>query len=174
MAYYPGVDRSVTGTNAGPYTGGPAIWKRLTAKSFWNGSCLIYTGSPSTKYGRTSIGKNRPNLYVHRIIWELINGPIPLGFDICHICDVPRCFYPPHLFLGTRSDNMRDCQRKGRWNEGSRGSKGEKNGRAILTMEQVKEIRILKDSGDTYKNLGLIFGVSESNIEHIVKRKLWA
>lgn len=34
MAYYPGVDRSVTGTNAGPYTGGPAKTVLHTTEGF--------------------------------------------------------------------------------------------------------------------------------------------
>lgn len=40
MAYYPGVDRSVTGTNAGPYTGGPAKTVLHTTESGLGSSAI--------------------------------------------------------------------------------------------------------------------------------------
>lgn len=173
MAFYPKADLSVKGTNSGTYTGGPSkgVWERLISKSVWNGACLIYTGSPSTKYGRTSIGRSRPNLYVHRVSWELIHGSIPQGFDVCHTCDNPRCFYPPHLFIGTRSENMQDCKKKGRWNKNSRGSKGMNNGRAVLTDEQVNELRILRDSGWTHRELSSYFNIGETQVGRLVRKE---
>lgn len=32
----------------------------------------------------------------------------------CHHCDTPPCINPDHLFEGTRADNVRDAQLKGR------------------------------------------------------------
>jgi len=43
-----------------------------------------------------------------------------LGFDlkstlkVLHRCDNPPCFNPKHIFIGTQSDNMRDCVSKKR------------------------------------------------------------
>jgi hypothetical protein len=39
---------------------------------------------------------------------------VPKGRDVCHTCDVTLCVNPDHLFIGTRKQNMRDAQRKGR------------------------------------------------------------
>jgi hypothetical protein len=50
----------------------------------------------------------------NRIAWELLRGPIPEGMEVCHACDVTACCNPNHLFLGTKSDNMRDMHSKGR------------------------------------------------------------
>jgi hypothetical protein len=58
-------------------------------------------------------GKKRP-CYSHRIAWELTFGAIPDGLCVLHACDVSLCCNPNHLFLGTQTDNMHDCHRKGR------------------------------------------------------------
>ena len=39
---------------------------------------------------------------------------VQAGFDACHTCDNTFCVNPDHLFVGTRKDNMRDAQAKGR------------------------------------------------------------
>ena len=49
-----------------------------------------------------------------RFIWQMVNGPIPAGYCICHRCDMPWCVNPKHLFCGTYKDNSQDARRKGR------------------------------------------------------------
>lgn len=52
---------------------------------------------------------------VHRVAWEVVNGPIPGGLYILHKCDNPACFRPDHLSMGTQADNMRDAIKKARF-----------------------------------------------------------
>ncbi len=50
----------------------------------------------------------------HRISWVINKGRDPGDLLVCHRCDNPSCVNPKHLFIGTNSDNMLDCSRKGR------------------------------------------------------------
>lgn len=92
----------------------PSVADRLTSRLLRKpNGCLEWTGSTNEAgYGRISIdGKT---LRVHRLAWELANGPIPEGIVVCHTCDRPPCCDVTHLFLGTQIENIADMDIKER------------------------------------------------------------
>jgi hypothetical protein len=50
-------------------------------------------------------------------VWACLgwkSDTIPPGTAVCHICDVPRCANPDHLWIGDDSENAKDAYHKGR------------------------------------------------------------
>lgn len=88
------------------------FWSKVDVRS--DDECWPWTKAHSKKgYGRFKlngklVGSNRLALAIN------LGLEIEEIEDCCHICDNPPCVNPKHLFMGTRSDNMRDCAKKGR------------------------------------------------------------
>lgn len=138
------------------------FWKRVNKTD----NCWLWTGSlQQSNYGQFWTGDYQTT--AHRFSWEIHNGNIPKGYDICHVCDVKICVNPEHLFLGTRLDNMKDCINKGRT------AKGEKHGKSKLTNNQVKQIRQLAISGLSQRAIASQFSVSQPEIGCIIRNEIW-
>lgn len=71
-----------------------------------NGSCVEFTGTRSRKgYGMVWLdGRMRP---AHRVMYELMVGPIPDGLVVDHLCRNHRCVNPGHLEPVTVAENQR-------------------------------------------------------------------
>jgi len=135
--------------------------------------CWLYLGARLPRgYGIIGAGGKRKKIYAHRAAWIVWRGPIPEGMHVCHRCDNPPCCNPDHLFLGTRSDNMRDCVQKNRLNVGDR--RGTNNGRAKLSEEQVREIReCYAKGGVSQSQLAAKFNIWQTHISRIIRRQAW-
>lgn len=68
-------------------------------------SCWNWTGSTSTVgYGQLRVAGRI--LWAHRMSYERVNGPIPAGMQIDHICHNRLCVNPDHLRVATKKQNM--------------------------------------------------------------------
>lgn len=88
-------------------------------------SCWLWQKSRFPNgYGQVQF-RHRP-YGIHVLAYAAFKGDVPEfnRFDlnslcVLHSCDVPHCCNPDHLWLGTRTENIRDRDQKGRQNAGT-------------------------------------------------------
>ena len=79
-----------------------------------NGCWEWNRGRDGNNYGRINVeGHYRGSHRVAAHVWLGFDLASPL--EVLHKCDNPPCINPDHLFIGTQSDNLKDCVAKGRW-----------------------------------------------------------
>lgn len=75
-----------------------------------NGCWIWNSGLDAHGYGQincpTENGKRHPPLKAHRVIYELLKEPIPVGLEIDHLCRNRRCVNPDHMEPVTRAENV--------------------------------------------------------------------
>jgi hypothetical protein len=151
-----------------------------TERRFWEkvgkgeqpGDCWLWTAATSGHmgYGNLYHSCSRNLRGAHRYSWGLHHGVIPEGLHVLHKCDVPTCVNPEHLFLGTNDDNLRDKLAKGR----ASCLKGEANGRAKLSEQDVRVIRERYASGESQQRIADDYGVDQTAVGFIVRRVHWS
>lgn len=136
--------------------------------------CWEWTGaSQKSGHGHFSIhhtGDSKP----HRIAYRLAFGDIPSTLCVCHACDNPPCCNPRHLWLGTKAENNRDSQSKGRGvRHGpttTKRARGIANAKSKMTPEIVRQI-ILSDKNQL--ELSKQFGVTQTTIRNVRSGLNW-
>lgn len=142
--------------------------------------CWLWTksGLGHMDYGQTSypgLDYHR-NLLVHRVAaWLWLGFDLDSHMCVLHRCDVPRCFNPAHLFVGTRADNQRDMKEKGRAR--CVPHQGEQNSHHKLTDAIVREMRRRADACDhargIYSILAREHGVTPQLARGVCLRHKW-
>lgn len=142
------------------------LWSKCAKRK--NG-CWEWVGTKDKNgYGKTKA--NGKTIKPHRISYAIANGDFDQSFYVCHKCDNPSCINPDHLFLGTNSDNQKDCVRKGR----KPNRDGENHPLAILSDSDVLQIRArYKRRVVTAIMLAKEYGVSRQQVLRIIHGHRW-
>lgn len=108
---------------------------------------------------------------VHRLVLLTFGPPMPfVGALALHKDDDPNNNHISNLYWGTSKQNRADAMRSGR----AYIPKGEENGKAILTAEQVAAIKAFPRTYGYRNVLAARYGVSVATIKDIIAGRSWA
>jgi len=134
--------------------------------------CWEFTGHLEPNgYGRISFKGELQ--YAHRLAAQIIHAAgraLATEDIVCHVCDNPRCFNPDHLVIADNQSNSDDKHAKGRAPDLS----GERNGRARLTHDQVRELRERMAAGAAVSQLSSEYGIPASTLRKIRSGATWS
>ena len=105
---------------------------------------------------------------IHRLILEVFVGPCPDGMEACHNDGSRTNNAVSNLRWDTRAANHADKNTHGTM------LRGTKHPGCKLTAEQVVEIRRRYAAGEYQWSIASSFGVSQTNVGLIVRRKTWS
>lgn len=158
------------------------FWKRYWTKVKRTGDCLEWQGAFNAKVPRCD-WKGSEGVCVRRIVYRLSVGELSDSELVFTTCGNNRCVRQSHLKRGTKEDaqvKLANTKATGDRN-GSRlypdrrpHFRGSTNQQSKLTEDQVRQIRnIYEQEHCSRRTLAQRFGVSDSLICMILKRKLW-
>ena len=70
------------------------LWARVDKDP---GPCWLWTGATTVGYGSIRCRETGRALYTHRVAYEDLVGPIPVGLHLDHLCRNKLCCNPEHL-----------------------------------------------------------------------------
>ena len=107
------------------------------------------------------LGKYCRGIPVHQLVLLAFQGWPPVGMEAMHLNGNPKDNRPENLKYGTHSENMTDMYRLGK-------------GPLKLTPEDVRQIRFGLFCGWSPRELAAVYGVSDSCIRRVGKRRRYA
>lgn len=121
------------------------------------------------EYRQVSCGRRR-SVRVHVLVAEAFLGPRPEGHHVAHLNGNAADNRAANLAYKTPKENAADKVIHGTNRTG--WVPGEKNGRAVLTADQVREIRALPE-GFNRSRVARQYGISRRQMLDIVNGKTW-
>ena len=89
------------------------LMDRVLDKIIFDDGCWEWAASHNSQgYGKIREGGAGSKVRdAHRVVYELLVGPIPPGLVIDHLCRNPGCVRPDHLEAVTQSVNVKRGER---------------------------------------------------------------
>jgi hypothetical protein len=127
--------------------------------------CWVWTGLRHPKgYGQfNAAGQSK---YAHRYFYEFLNGHVPEGFELHHVCRNKSCVRPDHLECVTHGENIRKAAEAGVWN-------GERNGNARRTNTEVMVVKALSAMGIPATIIAEHLNIPLRSVYAIVSEGVW-
>ena len=151
----------------------PLLPERFWAKVEKTTTCWLWRGSTNGSRGYGQIwwgGRLHP---AHRISYEMVNGSVPVGLELDHLCRTRACVRPDHLEAVSHSTNMKRASdtiadARALWQ-----ARGSQHGSAKLTEATVVIILEHLAAGASCFSLASQYGINRSNIQRIRNGITW-
>lgn len=150
--------------------GRPLIQRFMERVSVEEDGCWIWTaGKDHDGYGcfRAVIdGKQYHRAHRFSVVYH--KGVHPeQSQNVCHTCDNPACVNPAHLFIGSVAENQQDKWRKNR-------GYVHRGGSHWIAKLNEDDVRVIRASTDKQKDIAAKFGITQTTVSDIRRRKSWA
>lgn len=139
----------------------------------WSDRTQKFLSAKKNKHGYLIVAlyqNGRHEIGVHRLVMWTYVGPQRGSIEVLHKNGVRHDNRLSNLEYGTRSDNAKDRVAHGN----NFQTKGERNGRAKLTQEQVTEIKRRLTNGEKPSKIAPDYGVKKLTIERIRNGSSWS
>lgn len=135
----------------------------------WKDSRRLCPTSDRNGYKRVALCRDsrRHPFQVHTLVLMTFVGSCPNGMECRHLDGNPANNHVSNLKWGTHLENKRDQILHGTVN------RGENNGQAKLTKDDVKSIRDRVANGDTHQSIANDFDVHAGTVSQIARRIIW-
>jgi hypothetical protein len=116
-----------------------------------------------------NVDGKRKRFYIHRLIAEAFFGPCPSGMVCCHKDGNPSNNCVSNLRWGTSKSNSSEMVQHGRAGR----YRGNIHHKTKLTDHEVRLVRKLRETGETYAAIAKRINLSVSSVCMICTRKRW-